>query len=482
VEELTAWSRDLTVEVGGHGVVSHTGSAAVRMLADRTGLTGALSKALRRRRFTPVHDRGRVLADAAVLIADGGRVMSDLAVLRDQHELFGSVASDPTLWRALEEIGPDQRDRIAAAGAKVRAHVWGLIAARHGGIPPSRVADRDLGETIVIRMDATIQIAHSDKQQAAGTFKGTWGHHSLTAWCDNTSESLAFRLRPGNAGSNTATDHIEVLGEAIAQVPARYRRNLLITVDGAGATLDLVKHITKLNTAPGRRVHYSVGFDLDHRARTAISRLSDSDWDPVLDHGGKPRERDDAGVAELTGLLRRSVAPNRRAGQVITDRLATWPADMRIICRRERPSAGAQLSLMEEADGWRYQLIATNTPTGHGQFLEARHRPHARVEDRIRTGKNTGIGHLPSKSFALNQAWCVAATIACDLLCWLRLLCLDGPLARAEPKTLRYRLLHTAARLVRGQRKRKIKIPHTWPWANELEACFQAVLALPAPT
>ena len=161
---------------------------------------------------------------------------------------------------------------------------------------------------------------------------------------------------------------------------------------------------------------------------------------------------------ELTGLLRRSLGG---------DRLANWPADMRIICRPERPSSGAQLSLMEEADDWRYQLIATNTPTGQAQFLEARHRPHARVEDRIRTGKNTGIGHLPSTSFALNQAWCVAASIACDLLRWLRLLCLTGPLAKAEPKTLRYRLLHTAARLVRGQRKRKIKIPDTWPWAGE---------------
>ena len=472
MDQLTAWSRDVTVEVGGHGVVSHTGSAALRLVADRTGMTGALSRALRRRGFTPVHDRGRVLADTAVLIADGGRVMSDLAVLRDQGELFGSVASDSTLWRALEEIGPDQRERMAAGRAKVRRHVWGLIESRHGRIPPSAVADRDLGETIVIRMDATIQIAHSDKELAEGTFKGTWGHHSLTAWCDNTSESLAFRLRPGNAGSNTAVDHIEVLGEAIAQLPARYRRNLLITCDGAGATLDLVRHISTLNAAPGRRVHYSVGFDLDTRARTAIGQLSDTDWDQVLDHRGRPRDPDDAGVAELTGLLRRSAGG---------DRLANWPADMRIICRRERPSSGAQLSLMEEVDGWRYQLVATNTPTGQAQFLEARHRPHARVEDRIRTGKNTGVGHLPSKSFALNQAWCLTATIACDLLCWLRLLCLDGPLARAEPKTLRYRLLHTAARLVRGQRKRKIKIPKTWPWARELEACFLTIFALPPP-
>ena len=155
-------------------------------------------------------------------------------------------------------------------------------------------------------------------------------------------------------------------------------------------------------------------------------------------------------MVELTGLLRTS-----HGG----DELANWPADMRIFCRRERPSAGAQLCALEEADGWRYQLFATNTPAGQPHFLEARHRSHARVEDRIRCGKATGLDHLPSTSMAINQAWCVAATIAADLLCWLRLLCLDPALADAEPKTLRYRLLHTAARIVRGQRKRKIKIP-----------------------
>jgi Transposase DDE domain group 1 len=471
--EPNAWSTDLTVEVGGHGVVSHAGSAVLRLIADRTGLTGALSKALRRRGFTPVHDRGRVLADVAVCIADGGRVLSDLATLRDQGELFGSVASDPTLWRALEEIGADQRDRIATARAKTRRRVWALIEARHGGIPASRVADVDLGSTVVIRMDATIQVAHSDKEGAAGTFKGSWGHHSLGAWCDNTRESLALRLRPGNAGSNTASDHIEVLGEAIAQLPARNRRDLLVTVDGAGATLDLIRHITELNTAPGRRVHYSVGFDLDARARTAITKVSESDWQHVWDRDGQPRDLDDAGVVELTGLLRTSVGG---------DELANWPADMRISCRRERPSAGAQLCALEEADGWRYQLFATNTPGKQLAFLEARHRAHARVEDDVRCGKSTGLDHLPSTTMKINAAWCVAATIAADLLSWLRLLCLSGDLADAEPKTLRYRILHTAARIVRGQRKRKIKIPETWPWARELEAAFLAALALTAPT
>jgi hypothetical protein len=471
--ELNAWSDDLSVEVGGHGVVSHAGSAVLRLLADNTGLTGAISKALRRRGFDPVHDRGRVLTDIAVCIADGGRVLADLAAIRDQGELYGSVASDPTLWRALDEIGAEQRNRVATARAKIRRQVWALIEARHGRIPPSRVADVDLGPTVVIRMDATIQIAHSDKEQAKGTFKGSYGHHPLTAWCDNTDESLAFLLRPGNAGSNTAADHITVLTEAMTQIPARHRRDVLVTVDGAGATLDLIRHITSLNAAPGRRVHYSVGFDLDARARTAIGKVPATMWEHVWDRYGDPRDLDAAGVIELTGLLRASLG---------RDELPNWPPDMRIICRRERPSSGAQLCLLEQADGWRYQLTATNTPGKQLAFLEARHRAHARVEDNIRTGKDAGLEHLPSKSMKINQAWCVAATIAADLLCWLRLLCLDATLADAEPKTLRYRILHTAVRLVRGQRKRKIKIPETWPWAHQLEAAFQAAFALTALT
>jgi hypothetical protein len=488
VHELTGWSKDLTVEVAGRGVVAHTGSVALRALSDRTGLTGALSSALTRRGFTPVHDRGRVLADTAVLIADGGRVMSDLAVLRDQGELFGSVASDPTLWRTLNDIDDLQRDKLAAARARTRRHVWGRVVARHGAIPASSVADRDLGKTIVIRLDATLVVAHSDKELATGTFKGTWGHHPLTAWCDNTSENLAVKLRTGSAGSNTVTDHLEVLTAAIAQIPATFRRDLLITCDGAGATKDLLAHITTLNTAPGRRVHYSVGFDLDARCRTAIARVPEALWENVINADGSPRDLDDAGVVELTGLLRQCVGAHGRT----IDQLKAWPKDMRVIVRRERPHPGAQLSLFEEADGWRYQVFATNTHAGSrdesgrlggklGQlaYLEARHRAHARVEDAIRNAKSTGLGHLPSKHYGLNQAWCIAAAIAADLLAWLQLLCLTGELAKAEPKTLRYRLLHTAARIIRGQRRRKIRIPETWPWADELATALTTALTLP---
>ncbi len=471
--ELTSWSKDLTVEIAGRDVINHAGAAALRLLADRSGLTTGLSRALARAGFVPVHDRGRVLADTAVLIADGGRVLADLATLRDQAQLYGPVASDPTLWRALSEIGAPQRRKIARARATTRAHVWSLIAKRHGQIPPSKVADRDLGRTIVIRMDASLVIAHSDKQLAAGTFKGSWGHHPLMAGCDNTFESLAFLLRPGSAGSNTTADHLEVLTEAITQIPAPYRRDLLVTLDGAGASHGLVDHITTLNRRPGHRVQYSIGWDFGGRERTAVARVPTNSWSAVLDTEGKPRDLTEAGVVELTALLRQG--PHG-------DQLANWPADMRIIARREKPHPGAQLSLFEQAYGWRYQLLATNTPHTNAQFLEARHRPHARVEDNIRTGKQTGLGHLPSTSIEINRAWCLAATIACDLLCWLRLLCLEGPLATAEPKTLRYRLLHTAARIVRGQRKRKIRIPETWPWAQQLAACLLAALALPPPT
>jgi hypothetical protein len=478
VSEFSGWSQDLTIEVAGKGVVSHTGTVALRALADRTGLTAGLSRAATRNGFVPVHDRGRVLADTAVMIADGGRVLSDLAILRDQSELFGPVASDPTLWRTLNDVDGLARDKIAAARAKTRVHVWAQIIARHGTVPAAKVADGDLGKTVVIRLDASLVISHSEKDQAAGTFKGTYGHHPLTSWCDNTGESLAVMLRAGNAGSNTVTDHIAVLTAAINQIPATHRRDLLITCDGAGATKDLLKHISTLNAVPGRKVHYSVGFDLDARARKVIHLVPETLWQNVINTDGSARDLKDAGVVELTGLMRESVGG---------DVLKTWPSDMRVIVRRERPHAGAQLSLFEEADGWRYQLFATNTPThtrgrlGQIAFLEARHRAHARVEDRIRNAKATGLNHLPSTSFAINQAWVLAVQIACDLLAWLRLLCLTGDLAHAEPKTLRYKILHTSARIIRGQRKRKIRIPETWPWANDLQTCLLTALALPKP-
>ena len=416
-----------------------------------------------------MHDRGRVLTDLAVAIADGATTIGAIDTLRHQGELFGPVASDTTAWRTLAGCDTAALARISKARAKARRHVWALTEARHGGIPPASVAGRDLGEVIVVRLDATIVVAHSEKQQARGTFKGSYGHHPLTAWCDNTDESLAVTLRPGNAGSNTAADHIGIVDAAIAQIPAKHRRKMLFTCDGAGSTHALVEHVTRLNARPGYQVHYSAGFDFDERIRAVLPRLPGTAWTPALDADGIPRP--DAQVAELTGLLRHSAGG---------DRLQGWPADMRILIRRENPHPGAQLSLFEQHDGKRYQVTATSTPGGQVQFPEARHRTQARAEARIHCGKSTGLGHMPSRDYQVNNAWCQAASIACDLLAWLRLLALDGDLAAAEPKTLRYKVLRTAGRIVKGQR-RHLRIAASWPWARDIADAFTRILALPPP-
>jgi hypothetical protein len=458
--QFTAWSRDLRVSADGTGVVSHVGAALLRLLADRAGLTAALSAGLARTGWWPVHDRGRVLVDVAVMIADGGEAIADIDLLRHQHEVFGAVASDTTVWRALDEIGAVQLRRIAKARAKVRARMWKLF----GTPPAARAAGRDIGAgVVVLDVDSTIVIAHSDKEGAAPTYKHTYGFHPILVTCDNTGELLAIKLRPGNAGANTAVDHLDVLAQAIAQVPAVHRRHLLVRGDSAAATHKVIKWLAAQGQRRGRIVEYSLGWSIGEPERAAINALPASAWSPALDADGDVR--DGAQVAELTGLLD----------------LGGWPAGMRVIVRRERPHPGAQLSLFEERDGWRYTAFVTNTQVGALQWLEARHRAHARVEDRIRCAKDTGLGRLPSREFAINAAWCAAAAIAADLIAWLQILALDGELAKAEPKRLRYRILHTAARLVRGQRRRRLRIPSSWPWADQITAAFNRIAAIPAP-
>ena len=466
MQATTDWSKSLRVEVRGDDVVGHAGNVIPRMLADNLGLTSGLSAVLSRPEV--LHDRGAVLRDVAVSIAGGAQNLAGTAVLADQRRVFGSVASVPTMWRSLNEIDHMALAGIAVVRNKVRERVWALIEARHGRIPPSRTCYGNLGEVIVIRIDATLTECYSDKECAAGNFKGGYGHHPLTAWCDNTGELLAIIPRKGNAGSNTAADHIAIIDAAIAAVPRRWRKNLLITIDGAGSSHDVVEHLTKLNARPGESVAYSVGFDLDHRVRGAIGQMPAAGWSPALDAHGGPRE--DAQVAELTGLLRESAGG---------DRLDGWPTDMRILVRRERIEAGTQLSLFEQLNGFRYQVTATATGGGQVQRLEARHRVHARVEGFIRCGKDTGLARWPSHSFAINTAWVIAAALAIDLLCWMRLLLFDGDLAKAEPATLRYRLLHGAARLVRRSRYVILRVPETWPWAQDFADAVNRVRAIP---
>jgi len=430
------------------------------MLADQVGLTGALSSAMARRRFTPTHDRGRVLADVAVLIAGGGEAIADINVLRHQSEVLGSVASAPTVWRTLKGITPAVVKRVDKARAKVRAHVWSQLP---GGLPPSKVADTDLGDVVVLDVDATLVTTHSEKEGAASTFKRGFGYHPLGVWCDNSQESLALMLRRGNAGSNTVTDHVAVLTAAIEQVPSTYRKKLLIRADGAGASHGLIEWLTELNTRRGRTVEYSVGFAVTEKVRAAIARVPVTAWAPAIDPEGEARAKGD--VVEITGMLN----------------LSTWPDGMRVIIRREHPHPGAALSLFEEADGWRYQAVATNTSLATGgqvPFLEARHRAHARVETRIRHAKDTGVGRFPSREYAINEAWLIATSIAADLIAWLRLLALPEKLRTCEPKALRYRFLHVPARLTHGARQRRLRFPTTWPWATDILAVFTAIRGL----
>ena len=491
----TGWLRGLEVTAGGTGIVSHAGLVLLRALADKTGLTGGLSRALASDRLV-VHDRGRVLADLACAIADGAEVISDFRVMGDQEELFGLVASVPTCWRALDEIaagGGRVLARVTAAVNAARRVAWAGIEAGHGALPGVVIADKVLEGVTCLRLDATVVACHSEKQGAEPNFKG-FGLHPLGCWCDNTAEPLAVKLRKGSAGSNTTADHLEVLGAAITALPPEHRRRLMVTCDGAGASHGLIERLDKLAARPGHQLVYSVGWELGERERTAIRGVPAEAWQIAIDRRGEVRERraegacgdlrcghrkcwvEEAHITELTGLLRHSPAG---------DQLDGWPATMRVFARRERPHPGAQLSLFEAEDGWRYSLWVTNLPaTVRGwranlAYIDAAHRVHARVEDCVRTGKDTGIGKFPSASFAFNQAWLAASLAAATLLAWLRLLALDGPLAKAEPKTLRYRILHAAARLTRSGRQRRLKIAATWPWAPAIVTAWDRITALP---
>ena len=303
----------------------------------------------------------------------------------------------------------------------------------------------------------------SEKEGAAVTFKKGFGYHPLGVWCENTQESLALMLRPGNAGSNTVANHIAVLTAAIAQVPTAHRRKLLIRADGAGASHGLLDWITAKNAKRRRTMEYSVGYAVTDKVRDAIARVPKKAWQPAITAQGEPREHGD--VVEITGMLN----------------LKAWLAGMRVIIRREHPHPGASLTLFEDADGWRYQAVATNTPVATGgqvAFLEARHRVHARVETRIRHAKDSGIGRFPSREYTINQAWTLAASIAADLIAWLRLLALPTALKACEPKALRYRFLQVPAWLTHGSRRRHLRFPRTWPWAHEIVTAFTVIRTL----
>jgi hypothetical protein len=409
------------------------------------GLTTALSRRLasikQRRRG---HDPGRVIRDLAVMLADGGECVSDLGAVRDQEALFGPVASDSTAFRVIDRIAADPGllDALRAAHARARECFWKL----HGA-----------PERLTIDVDATLITAHSEKEQAAGNYKGGYGFHPLVSYADETREALGALLRPGNAGANTAADHITVLDRALEQIPAEQieQIEILVRADSAGATHALAEH------CHAATMGFSFGYELTEAVRTAILKVPANGWIAALDQDGS--ERDNGQVAEITDRVE----------------LGSWPHGSRLIVRRERPHPGAQLSFTD-SDGYRFQAILTDQPERDIAVLERRHRQRARVEDRIRDDKDTGLAKLPFKAFALNEVWLEIVMLAHDLIVWTQALLLDGELAKAEPKKLRYKLLHVAARLAFGSRRAKLRLQHGWPWAPQLLAAFQKLKTLPA--
>jgi hypothetical protein len=354
------WAK-MKVSADGSGVASHAGAELLRELAAASGLVGAWDKALiSTYSGLPTHFPGQVLADLAVSIADGATSICGLKALRDQPALFGPVASEPTAWRVLDKVSEQHLVLLRAGRAKARAAAWAAGAAP------------ELSGELVLDFDASVVVAHSDKEGAAPTWKHTFGYHPLYCFLDrpevSSGEALAGLLRPGNAGSNTAADHIAVLDMAIENLPPYARPGqeggprLLARADTAGGTHQFAAACRR------RGVGYSFGFPVSEEVRAAITLVPEDIWEPAMEADGD--ERDGAYLAELTYMLD----------------LSAWPEGSRVIVRCERPHPGAALTLFEAEDGWRYTAFITDTATGTvpggNAGLELRHRRHARVEVR----------------------------------------------------------------------------------------------------
>jgi hypothetical protein len=417
----------LLVSADGTGLVSRGGGLLLTRTAAATGLDAGLSAGLAR--WRAVHDPGKIAGDLAVMLALGGDCLADAALLRAEPGLFGPVASGPVISRLVSALAADSvRSLRAVRGARAaaRRRAWQLAGAAAPGAG---------GDLVTADLDATVVIAHSEKENAAPTWKKTFGFHPLCAFADHgpagTGEPLAIVPRPGNAGANTAAGHIAVTRLALARLPPGARP--LIRAGGAGGTHEFAAWLHR------RRLRYSAGFPVTAPGvEDAVRQVPARAWTPAYDAGGV--QRDGARVAELTGL------PD----------LPGWPAGMRVIARKERPHPGAQLRLTD-ADGNRVTCFATRTRGGHLADLELQHRRRARCEDRIRNAKATGPRALPLRGFARNQAWRDLAALAGDLIAWTQLLALhDTPARRREPRRPRSRLFITAGRIVSGGRRTRL--------------------------
>jgi len=438
-------------------VVSQAGGVLLVETARKTGLDTAISAALAPwRRPRAVHDPGKILLDVALAVALGGDCLADAGMLRAEPAVFGPVASDPTVSRLIDILaaaGDKALIAIRSARAEVREYVWTLA----GSSAP------DTGGQVIVDLDGVLVLAHSDKQDAAATWKKSFGHHPLMGFVDHgsggTGEPVAALLRPGNAGSNTAADHVTATQLALAQLPKRHRRgrSTLIRTDSAGGTHEFVAWLSKR----GRWLSYSVGMTITDAIHQAVLKVPASAWTPAIEPGGEIR--DGAWVAELDG-----------------DVLKGWPKGMRLVVRKERPHPGAQLRFTD-ADGLRLTCFATNTADGKIADLELRHRQRARAEDRIRAARATGLRNLPLHDTAQNQIWLEIVQLALDLLAWLPMLALTGKPRLWEPRRLRLRLFSAAAQLVTTARRRHLRFARHWPFTDVITSAIQRLNALPAP-
>ncbi|MGW6356611.1 IS1380 family transposase [Streptomyces sp. NPDC055092] len=452
------WYPRVRVEGGGSGVISQAGAVLLVETVRKSALDAAISAALAPwRKPRAVHDPGKVLLDVALGVALGGDCLADVAMLRAEPEVFGPVASDPTVSRLIDVLaaaGPKALTAIRSARAEVRTRVWELA----GEEGPS--ADGH----VIVDIDGVLVLAHSEKQDATATWKKTYGHHPLVAFVDHgqdgSGEPVAALLRPGNAGSNTANDHIDTTRLALAQLPKPLRRGrqTLIRTDSAGGTHAFLDWLSK----PGRWLSYSVGMTITEAIHQAVYKIPKKAWTPAYDAGGT--ERPGAWVAEITDI------PD----------LTTWPKGMRLIVRKERPHPGAQLRFTE-LDGLRLTCFATNTKGGQLADLELRHRRRARCEDRIRNARDTGLRNLPLHDTAQNRIWLEIVSIALDLLAWMPMLALTGDTRRWEPKRLRLRLFSAAAQVVNTGRRRWLRFTARWPWTDTITQAIDRLQALPNP-
>ena len=442
------------MESGGAGVVAHVGLHALGAFADRLGLGPLLSSQIPAKgERLPVHDRGKVLVQMALMLAGGGESCADIEHLRLQGDLFGSVPSDTTVFRTFHEIGASTRKNLSASLAGVREQVWDQAGLLKGEDP------------VVLDIDASLVEIHSEnKEGAAPHYKGGYGFHPMLCFADATGEALAGVLRPGNAGANTVADHVSVLDAAIAQLPREIsaghregdaaelvRRSIVVRADSAGCTTGFLVACRSRD----------VGFFVTARSNAQIHQaISDAEgvegvWLEAVTKDGEIR--DDAAVAELTSLID----------------ISGLPRGTRFIVRREPLHPGAQRSLFPSLD-FRYWGFYTDQD-GDPRQLDLMMRAHAHVESHIQRLKDSGLCRFPFTKLGANEAWMFAVMLSADLVRWFQLVCLDDAWRDARPKALRWGIFHAPGRLIRTARRRIVRVIDGWPTTEVILDAYKRI-------